>query len=91
MKASASGSRPYGIRLDTVKGAPREYRPPSSNQSVRVEAEAFEEVLMRWVRSAPLMLRSSPNGWRVLASYPNNGTAPHGQHLVAQVRKLFGP
>ena len=36
---------PRVVRLDTGEGAPREYRPPTSNKSVKVDAKAFEEAL----------------------------------------------
>ncbi|WP_255208430.1 MULTISPECIES: hypothetical protein [unclassified Myxococcus] len=38
---------PRVIRLDTGQGPPLEYRPSSSNTSVKVDAEVFEEALAR--------------------------------------------
>ncbi len=67
---------PRVVRLDTGLGAPLEYRPPTSNESVRVDAEAFEEALARLVLNAPLFLRSPQQGWLVRASYPGNGGDP---------------
>ncbi len=78
---------PRGVRLDTGQGAPLEYRPPTSNKSVRVDAEAFEEALSRWVLNAPLFLRSPQQGWLVRASHPDNGADARWPGLMS---KSFG-
>jgi hypothetical protein len=75
------------VRLDTGRGAPREYTPPSSNKSVKVNADAFEDALTRLVLNAPLSLRSPQQGWLVRASYPSDGAETRWQHLMS---KSFG-
>jgi hypothetical protein len=75
------------VRLDTGQGEPREYRPPTSNKSVRVDAASFEEVLTRWVLHAPLPLRSPLQGRLVRASYPSNDADAPWQRLMS---KSFG-
>ena len=54
---STACATPRGVRLDTGQGAPLEYRAPTSNKSVKVDAAAFEEALTRLVLNAPLTLR----------------------------------
>jgi hypothetical protein len=78
---------PPGVRLDTGQGKLLEYRPPSSNKSVKVDAEAFEEALAQMVLNAPLTLRPSQQGWLVRASYPGNNEVPRWQRLMS---KSFG-
>jgi hypothetical protein len=78
---------PRVVRLDTGQGAPLEYRPPTSNKSVKVDAEAFEEALTQWVLNAPLTLRSPQQGWLVRASYPGNDAETRWQRLMS---KSFG-
>jgi hypothetical protein len=68
----AACATPRVVRLDTGQGVPLEYRPPSSNMSVKVEAESFEESLTRVVLNAPLTLRSPQQGWLVRASHPSD-------------------
>ncbi len=46
----------HGVRLDTGEGAPREYRPATSNKPVKVDADAFEEALTLLVLEVPLSL-----------------------------------
>ncbi len=75
------------VRLDTGEGAPVEYRPPTSSKSVRVDAEAFEDALARWVLNTPLPLRSPQQGWLVRASYPSDATDTRSSRLM---RKGFG-
>lgn len=55
---------PCVVLLDTGQGASLEFRPSSSNKFVKVDAEAFEEVLTQLVLNAPLTFRA-PNkaGW----------------------------
>lgn len=72
------------VRLDTGQGAPLEYRPPTSPQPVKVDAEAFEEALAHLVLNAPLTLRPPQHGWLVLASYPGNDEAPRWQRLMSK-------
>jgi hypothetical protein len=78
---------PHGVRLDTGQGAPLEYRPPTSNKSVKVDAEAFEEALTQWVLNAPLALRPPQQGWLVRASSPSNDPDTRWQRLMS---KSFG-
>jgi hypothetical protein len=80
-------ANPLMVRLDTGQGAPLEYRPPTSNKSVQVDAEAFEEALSQLVRNTPLTLRSPPQGWLVRASYPSNDANTRWQRLMG---KSFG-
>jgi len=78
---------PLVVRLDTGQGAPLEYRPPSSNKPVQVEADAFEESLTQLVLKAPLTLRSPQQGWLVRASYPSNDADTRWQRVMS---KSFG-
>ncbi len=75
------------VRLDTGQEAPIEYRPPTSNKSVRVDAEAFEESLTQLVLNASLTLRPPQQGWLVRASYPSNDPDTRWQSLMS---KSFG-
>jgi hypothetical protein len=76
------------IRLDMGQGSsPLEYRPSSSNESVKVDAEAFEEALARLVLDVPLTLRAPQHGLLVRASHPDNGADTRWQRLM---RKSFG-
>jgi len=72
------------VRLETGQGEPLEYRPPTSPQPVKVDAEAFEEALTRMVLNAPLTLRPPQHGWLVLASYPGNDETPRWQRLMSK-------
>lgn len=78
---------PRVVRLDTGQGTPREYRFPSSNKSVEVDADSFEEALTQLVLNAPLTLRAPQQGWLVRASYPSDGTDARWQRLMS---KSFG-
>jgi len=78
---------PRVVRLDTGQGAPLEYRPPTSNKSVKVDAEAFEESLTQLVLNAPLTLRYPQQGWLVRASYPSNDEDARWKRLMS---KSFG-
>ncbi|MBN1207138.1 MAG: hypothetical protein JXB05_19790 [Myxococcaceae bacterium] len=78
---------PAVVRLDTGQGAPLEYKPPSSNKPVKVDAEAFEEALTPLVLNAPLTLRPPQQGWLVRASYPSNDADTRWQRLLS---KSFG-
>jgi hypothetical protein len=80
-------SASHVVRLDTGQGEPLEYKPPTSNTSVKVDAATFEEALAQWVLYAPLSLRSPRQGWLVRASYPSNDADPPWQRLM---RKSFG-
>jgi hypothetical protein len=75
------------VRLDTGQEAPIEYRPPTSNKSVRVDAEAFEQALTQLVLNAPLTLRPPQQGWLVRASYPSHDPDTRWQSLMI---KSFG-
>nr|WP_224360772.1 hypothetical protein [Hyalangium versicolor] len=75
------------VCLDTGQEAPIEYRPPTSNKSVRVGAEAFEEALTQWVLNAPLTLRPPQQGGLVRASYPSDASDARWQSLMS---KSFG-
>jgi hypothetical protein len=75
------------VRLDTGQEAPIEYRPPTSNKSVRVDAEAFEEALTQLVLNAPLTLRPPQQGWLIRASYPSDAPDARWQSLMS---KSFG-
>ncbi len=74
------------VRLDTGQGEPLEHR-PSSNKSVKVDAEAFEEALTQLVLEVPLTLRPPQQGWLVRASYPSNAPDTRWQSLMS---KSFG-
>src|SRR5690242_4796501 len=75
------------VRLDTGQEEPLEYRPPTSTQPVKMNAEAFEEALAQMVLNAPLALRPSQQDWLVRASYPGNDEVPRWQRLMS---KSFG-
>lgn len=75
---------PRVVRLDTGEGAPLEYRPPTSPPSVKVDADAFEEALARWMMTAPLTLRSPQQGWLVRASYPSSDADIRRQRLMTR-------
>ncbi|MBN1205151.1 MAG: hypothetical protein JXB05_09530 [Myxococcaceae bacterium] len=75
------------VRLDTGQGEPLEYRPPASNKLVKVDTEAFEEALTRWVLNLPLTLRSPQQGWLVRVSYPGDDTDTRWKRLMS---KSFG-
>ncbi|MFL5343678.1 MAG: hypothetical protein ACJ8AT_02740, partial [Hyalangium sp.] len=75
------------VRLDTGQGAPREYRPPTVNQSVTVSADTFEEALTRLVLDLPLSIRPARQGQLVRASFPGNAPDARWQHLMS---KSFG-
>jgi hypothetical protein len=72
------------VRLDTGQGAPLEYRPPTSIESVEVDEDDFEEALTRLVLATPLTLRPSQQGWLVRASYPSNDADTRRQHLMSK-------
>jgi hypothetical protein len=55
------------VRLDTGDGAPLEYAPPSSDASVKVDSDDFEEALARLVLAVPLSLRPTQAGLLVRA------------------------
>jgi hypothetical protein len=74
----------HTVRLDTGQGVPLEYRPPSSNKPVKVDAEAFEEALQRLVLKVPLTLRSSQQAWWVRASYPGDNEDTRWQRLMSK-------
>jgi hypothetical protein len=84
---STACATPRGVRLDTGQGAPLEYRAPTSNKSVKVDAAAFEEALTRLVLNAPLTLRSPTQGWLVRVSSPSNDAEMRWQRLMS---KSFG-
>ncbi|QRO01865.1 hypothetical protein JRI60_24025 [Archangium violaceum] len=78
---------PGVIRLDTGQGAPLEYKPSSSNKSVKVAAEAFEEALTQLVLNETLTLQSPRRSQLVRASYPSNDAENRWQRLMG---KSFG-
>lgn len=71
------------VRLDTGRGAPLEYTPPTS-KTMRVDADAFEDALARLVLSAPLSLRAPQQGWLERVSYPANGGDSAWRRLMAR-------
>ncbi|WP_375769703.1 hypothetical protein NR798_02115 [Archangium gephyra] len=73
-----------GVRLDIGEGPPREYRLPTSNKSVKVEADAFEEALTLlvqggWAR-ASCSIDDTETRWRSLMSRSFGGLCRAGQH-----------
>lgn len=60
------------VRLDTGQGSPIDYKPPTSNKSVEVDEEAFEESLTQLVLGIPLTLRPLQQGWVMRASSPSD-------------------
>jgi hypothetical protein len=80
---------PRVVRLDTGRGPPREYRPPSSDKPMKVDAEAFEESLARLVLEAPLPLRVPPQGGWVRASHTDNAADTRWQRLM--IKSFGGP
>ncbi|ADO72855.1 hypothetical protein [Stigmatella aurantiaca] len=78
---------PRLVRLDTGQGTPLEYRPPSSNKSVTVDAEVFEDALGQLVLNVPLTLRASHQGWMVRVSHTGNDADTRWLRLM---RKSFG-
>ncbi|MFP2924698.1 hypothetical protein ACLESO_05665 [Pyxidicoccus sp. 3LG] len=78
---------PRVVRIDMGQGTPLEYRPSSSNESVKVDAEAFEEALAQLVLEVPLTLGASQQGWLVRASHAGNAADTRWQRLM---RKSFG-
>ncbi|NVJ15705.1 hypothetical protein [Myxococcus sp. AM010] len=83
----AACSTPRAIRLDMGQGSPLEYRPSSSNTSVKVDAGVFEEALARLVLEVPLALRAPQQGLLVRASHSGNSADARWQRLM---RKSFG-
>jgi hypothetical protein len=75
------------VLLNTGQGAPLEYRPPTSNKSVEVDEEDFEDALSHLVLDIPLTIRPAQQGWLVHTSYPSNDVDTRWQHLM---RKSFG-
>lgn len=72
------------VRLDTGEGAPREYRLPTANKSVKVDADAFEEALTQLVLDVPLTLRSPRQGWLVRASYSSDDADTRWRSLMSR-------
>lgn len=83
----SSCSTPRVVRLDTGQGAPREYRPPTWNKSMGVDADEFERALAQLVLEARLSIRSPQQSWLVRASFPSGNANPRWQHLA---RKSLG-
>ena len=69
---------------DMVTGMtfPLEYRPPTANKSVKVDAEAFEEALTQLLLEAPLTLRPLQQGGPARASSPSDGPDTRWQRLM---------
>ncbi len=76
-----------GVRLDTGEGPPREHEPRTSDASVDVSEDAFEEALARLVLELPLSLRPGEAGWLVRAS-SHGGTMD--RVLQGALRKDYG-
>jgi hypothetical protein len=72
------------VHLDTGQGAPLEYRPSTSNESVQVNADAFEEALTRLVLQVPLPVRASQQGWLMLTAYRGNDADTPGQYRMSR-------
>jgi hypothetical protein len=72
------------VRLDTGQGAPLEYRPPSSNQPVKVVAEAFEVALRQLVLKVPLTLRAPQPGALLRTSYFGDDADARWQRLMSK-------
>ncbi|MFP2928203.1 hypothetical protein ACLESO_23995 [Pyxidicoccus sp. 3LG] len=75
------------VRLDTGQGAPQEYVPPTSDRSVEVDEDDFEEALGRLALEVPLSLRPAEAGWLVRAS--THGSAMDGA-LRSALRGDYG-
>jgi hypothetical protein len=75
------------VLLDTGEGTPLEYRPPTTNKSVKVDQDDFEEALGRLVLGEPLMIRSAQQGWLLHASSHSNSPGTWRHSLV---HKSFG-
>lgn len=56
------------VRLDTGQGAPLGYAPPTWDEQVEVEEEAFSDTLARLLLDVPLSLRPSQAGRLLLAA-----------------------
>jgi hypothetical protein len=80
-------SAPRVVRLETGQGRPLEYVPPSSDRSVVVDEDAFEEALARLVLEVPLSIRASQTGWLVRTS-GSFATADRVMQLA--LRKNYG-
>jgi len=80
---------PRGVRLETGQGRALVYAPPSWDQSVPVDEDAFEETLTRLVLEMPLTLRASEVGGLVRASSSGTwATADRGWQWA--LRKDYG-
>ncbi len=77
-------STPRAVQLDTGHGAPLEYRPPSSIEPVRLDAETFEEALTQLVLHAPLPLPFPRRSGLVRTSYSSHDADSRWQHLMSQ-------
>ncbi|MCP3144191.1 AHH domain-containing protein [Pyxidicoccus xibeiensis] len=75
------------VRLETGQGAPWEYVPPTTDRSVVVSEDAFEEALGRLALEVPLSLRPAEAGWLVRAS--THGSVMDGA-LRSALRRDYG-
>jgi hypothetical protein len=85
--ATACGP-PRVIRLKTGQGAPLEYRPPTCDRSVTVDADDFEGALAQLVLEMPLALHAPEPGWLVRTS--TSSTRETDRQVQRLLRKSFG-
>ncbi|QSQ23321.1 restriction endonuclease fold toxin 5 domain-containing protein [Pyxidicoccus parkwayensis] len=77
------------VRLEVGQGRPLEYVPPTSDRSVPVDEDAFEEALARLVLEVPLSIRASQVGGLVRTSAADGfATADRAWQLA--LRKDYG-
>ncbi|WP_164018919.1 Tox-REase-5 domain-containing protein [Pyxidicoccus trucidator] len=84
-----SCATPRVVRLETGQGHPLEYTPPSSDQSVPVDAAAFEEALTQLVLEVPLSIRAPQAGALVRATSSGTWAAADRAWQLA-LRKDYG-
>jgi hypothetical protein len=80
-------STSHVVRLDTGQGTPLEHKPPSWNESVKVDEDDFERALTRLLLEEPLTLRPAQAGWLVRVSHPGNTPDKPWQDML---RKSLG-
>ncbi len=78
---------PRVVRLDTGQGEPLEHVPPTTNRSVAVGEEHFEESLARLMLEEPLVVHPSGQGFVVRASF----SPPAGDTSYWLGKALGGP
>lgn len=84
---STGCATPYVVRLDTGQGAPREYKPPTSTQPVRVDEATFEDALEELVLALPLTVSAPQEGRVVRVSILSTDADARWQRLMS---KSFG-